>query len=171
MGESWRDPSTPQSTSQVVGRAIQDIAAARLGRGFLPLAVLLVVGVVELATAGFGRVDALVLVVGAPVSAGAMLAYGLRSVQRAFGREARPWMAFAVAGSVLPPTFGLYVLGWRGLRMLAAWEGPGSVLLAGLFSVVGFWILRSWMKLVEVDGLARVMSLGLGEEEGDEPWA
>ena len=170
MGEGWKDPSTPASHHQVVGQAIQDITAARLGRGFLPLGVLLVVGIAELTTRGLGHVGGIVLTLGAPLAAGAMLAYGLRSVQRAFGREDRPWMYFAQAGSVFPPTFGLYVLGWRGLRDVAAWSGLWPVVLALLFCVTGFWLLRSWMRLVEVDKLAQVMSLGVGEEEGGEPW-
>jgi hypothetical protein len=45
--------------------------------------------------------------------AAAMIAYGQRVVQHAFGRPPRWWMALAAVGSSIPPAFGVYVLGWH----------------------------------------------------------
>lgn len=149
--------STPE---QVVGRAIQDLTAARLGRGFIPLGILALVGVGELALAGLARPGGWVLMVGAPLAGVAMLAYGLRGVQRAFGRPERPWMALAGAGSLLPLLFGLYVVGWRGLREMA--RGGWAPVVGGLaLTLLGGWVLRAWVRVLEVQRLAETMS-GIG---------
>ena len=105
-------------------------------------------------------------VVGALATAGAMLAYGLRIVQTAFGRERKPWMIAAMLGSVVPPLFALYLLGWRGLRGLVGGGGVGGTVLAILFIAAGGWVLRGWMRVVEVERLARVMALTMDEEGG-----
>jgi hypothetical protein len=36
-----------------------------------------------------------------------------------------------------------------------------------LFAVLGTWVLRSWMRVVEVEALARVMTFDL-DERGEE---
>lgn len=144
---------------QVVGRAIQDIAAARLGRAFLPLALLFLVGVAEALDRTPWSPSALLLSLGALATGGTMLAYGLRVVQRAFGRPQRAWMSLAMVGSLVPPAFAVYVLGWRGLRLLFAGAGWGSAVVALLFTATGVWVMRSWMKVVEVERLARAMSI------------
>jgi len=151
-------PSDPLSTeaAQSVGRAVQKLAAARLGRAFMPLALLFLVGVGTALRGGEG----VVLGAGAPLSAGAMLGYGLRAVQRSFGRPVRPWMKLAVAGGVIPIAYGLWVFGWLGLRTLATGGLIGTV--SGLVHAgLGFWTLRAWLKIVELDRLAQAMSLGL----------
>lgn len=159
--------TTPQSPEQVVGIAVQDLAAARLGRGFLPIVGALAIGVAQLFTQGLGSREAILLVVGAPLSAGAMLAHGLRIVQRAFGRPARPWMVAASLGTVLPPSFGLYLFGWRGLREIAVGGGFGAVALGVLFTALGLWALTTWMKLNELLPLARTMTSLPGTEGAD----
>ena len=150
--------ATPQTPEHVVGAAIQDLAAARLGRGFLPLAGVLVIGVAELLVGGPRAVEALALVVGAPLAGGAMLAHGMRIVQEAFGRAPRPWMAAASLGTLVPPAFGVYVFAWRGLREIAIGAGVGAVLLGVLSAALGLWALGTWMKLNELIRLARVMT-------------
>lgn len=162
----------PVAPRQAVASAIQNLVAARLGRGFVPAALLFLVGLVELAAplrgdvpAGPTSTHALALAGGAVVSAAAMLAHGLRVVQEAFGRPARFWMRLARWGSGAPLLYGLYVLGWRGLRQLALGGGLAGLGLGIGFAVLGSWILRSWMRVVEVEQLARVMTLGLQGEE------
>jgi hypothetical protein len=154
-------PETPQ-TRQVVATAVQGLVAARLARGFGPLALLFVVGLVEyFAVSGPGT---LALPLGAVGAASAMLAYGLRISQKAFARPHRAWMSAAMLGSLVPPLFALYVLGWRGLRQLAAGGGPSGMGVGIAFAVMGTWAMRSWMKVVEVERLAQVMTLDMKGE-------
>jgi hypothetical protein len=146
----------PKSPRQVVATAVQDLVASRLGRGFLPLAVLFAVGVAEQLTVGLG-IPA--LSVGALAAGGTMLAYGLRISQRAFGRPQRAWMSWAMFGSLVPPLFALYVLGWRGLRQLAVGDGLPAQGAGIAFAALGTWAMRSWMRVVEVERLAQVMTM------------
>lgn len=152
-------PGKADDTRRVVATAVQDLVAKRLGRGFLPLGVLFVVGVVQrLVASGDG---ALWLSGGALATAGAMLAYGLRISQRAFGHPHRGWMSLAMLGSLVPLVFGLYVLGWLGLRRMATGEGLAAIGVGIAFAAMGSWVMRSWMKVVEVERLARVMTMDL----------
>lgn len=144
----------------VVGPAIQRLAAARLGRGFFPLGVLFLVGLGEMVDTRSGGAGPLVLAFGAPVSAAAMLAYGLGVVQRAFGHAPRAWWPLATAGGFVPLAFGLYVLGWLGLRGIARWNSASSVATGVAFGALGVWTLRSWQRLSELERLAAVMTLG-----------
>lgn len=158
-------PTSTDTPTQVVGRAIQAMAAARLGRAFVPLALLLLLGLGEM----LARTGGFVLAVGAPLSAGALLAYGLRVVQRAFGRPHKLWMVGAGVVGFLPPVFGVYVLGWLGLRGVAQGGGVASVLGGVLFAGLGVWVLRSWMQLLELHRLAETMTLGVLAEEDQDP--
>lgn len=153
-----------ENPARVVGRAIQKLAAARLGRGFVPLALLFLLGLGEMLT----RAGGFALAAGAPLAAGAMLAYSLRVVQRAFGRPPRLWMVGARLAALVPPSFGVYVVGWLGLRGVAQARGVGDVLVGLVFSVLGAWVLRSWMRLLELHRLAETMALGLSVDEGEE---
>ncbi len=166
MSEPWQTSSRSPTPRQVVGKAIQDVTAARLGRGFVPLGLLCLAGLVQLAGSGAGGSGAWALALGAPLTGAAMLAFGLRVVQRALGRKHRAWMSAAMLGSLIPPMFALYVLAWRGLRGLALGGGPVPVLLAATYSVIGVWVLRSWMRVVEVQRLARVMATDFEEYGG-----
>ncbi|GMV06118.1 MAG: hypothetical protein AMXMBFR53_23940 [Gemmatimonadota bacterium] len=152
-----------EEINQVVGRAIQDLAAVRLGRGFVPLALLFLLGLGQM----LARSGGFVLAAGAPLSAGAMLAYGMRVVQRAFGRGGRPWMAAAAAAGLVPPAFGVYVLGWEGLRGVAQASGFASGAAGLLLAVLGTWVLRAWMQILELRRLADTMALG-ALDAGDE---
>jgi len=163
MPEPASRQGPPVAPRTAVATAIQNLVAARLGRGFLPAGAIFLTGLVELGTGGLGDRGGWVLAVGALASAGAMLAYGLRIVQEAFGRRPRLWMVPARWGSVLPLLFGLYVLGWRGLRQLALGEGASGLFVGIVFAGVGTWILRAWMRVVEVEQLARLMTVNLEE--------
>ena len=158
-------PSPSSDAAQTVGRAIQGLTATRLGRGLVPLVLLFLLGVGRMVSGGEG----LVLALGAPLSAGAMLGYALRVVQRAFGRPPRPWMSLAVSAGVVPLAFGLWVLGWLGLRALAVGGGVISVVSALLLSALGAGVLRAWLQILELDALAEAMTLGLPDETGERP--
>jgi hypothetical protein len=152
----------PPPALQAVGTAIQNLAAARLGRAFVPLALLFLVGVGEMLTGARG----LALAAGAPLTAGAMLLYGLRVVQRAFGRAERRWMVLVPAAGILPLGLGLYVLGWRGLRALTALDGLPGMVGGVFFTLMGAWLLRVWVKLLELGRLADTMVVGDETGEG-----
>ncbi len=152
---------------QAVASAIQDLVAARLARGFLPVAVLFLAGLAELVWRGWDELAAWLLPGGALVAAAAMLAHGLRVVQEAFGRPRRVWMSLAAWASVLPLGYGLWVLGWWGLRRLAMGGGLAGLATGILFAGLGTWVLRAWMRLVEAGQLARLMTVGL-EQRGEE---
>jgi len=152
-------PGRAEETRQVVATAVQDLVAKRLGRGFVPLVVLFLVGVMQRLFASGG--GALWLSGGALATAAAMLAYGLRISQRAFGQPHRVWMSLAMLGSLVPPVFGLYVLGWLGLRRMATGGGFAAIGVGIAFAAVGSWVMRSWMKVVEVERLAQVMTMDL----------
>jgi hypothetical protein len=95
-----------------------------------------------------------------------MLAQGQRVVEEAFGRPPRPWMRVARWGTGAPLVYGLYVLGWRGLRQLAQGDGLAGLALGIVFAFLGTWVLRSWTRVVEVERLARLMTFGLEERGG-----
>ena len=163
MALSTRGSLVDPSTRQVVGAAIQNLIAVRLGRGFLPVAAVGCVGVAEVLFGTPPRAHGWALGLGALATAAAMLGYGLRIVQRAFGRPARWWMGAALVGSLVPPVFGVYVLGWQGLRRLAEGGSAAAMVLAILLTGAGVWLLRSWMRIVEVERLAGVMVVDMHE--------
>jgi len=160
VSDAWERAEPSLAPNQVVGQAIQRLAAARLGRGFLPLAILLLMGLGEMIGGRVPGMDPVLLAVGAPASAGAMLLYGMGVVQRAFGQPRKGWWSLAGAGALIPLAFGIYVLGCRGLRLVARWDGISDVLAGVLFAALGYWVLRSWQRLSELETLATVMTLG-----------
>lgn len=156
--ESPGDAPEPPHVRSVVADAIQELMASRLGRGFIPLALLFGVG-----GAGFVRSSGtgLSTALGAVGASAAMLVYGLRVVQRTADRSHRPWMSLAMLASVVPPVYAVYVLGWIGLRGLTSGHGAGGVVTAILHVALGVWVLRAWMSIVELERLARIMSMNL----------
>lgn len=157
-------PGLPPAPARVVGPAIQNLAAARLGRGFVPLAFLVLVGLARIVSADGGGIA---VAVGALASAAAMLAFGQRVVRTAFGHPRRPWMAWAAAGGLVPPTYGVWVLGWMGLREMAVASGPLAILGGVVTAALGLWVVRGWMKIVELQGLADAMTLGADRNQED----
>ena len=149
-----RSPRPDAAT--VIADTIQSLTAARLGRGFVPLALLFAaggVGVLRSSVGGWWTA------LGAVTTAGVMLAYGLRTVQRILGRDHHPWMSVVLGASVLPPAYALYVLAWRGLRGLAVGGDASELAAATLFTLMGVWVLRAWLRVVEIERLAQVMTL------------
>jgi len=145
----------------VLGEAVQNLVAARLGRALLPLGILFAWGTIAVVGQAHGRVA-----VGAVVAAAAMLAYGMRIVQETLGRTHRSWMTLAMASSVVPPVYALFILGWQGFRMLATASTSTTVVSAILYIVLGVWVLRSWMRVVEVERLARSVVANLESPGG-----
>lgn len=162
--ESDPGPERPDPHSVVAG-AIQDLVATRLARGFLPLAGLFAAGLVGLVGAA---PQGLATAAGALATGAAMLSYGLSTVRGALGRPRRAWQTAAGVGSVVPTLYGLYVLGWLGLRPLARPTDALGVAIATLYVALGVWVLRSWMRVVEVRRLARVMASNI-DGHGESP--
>jgi len=138
---------------RAVEGAIQNLMAARLGRAFVPLGVVFIVGLLRVLLTP--SADAWVPI-GAVLSVLATLGYGLRVVQLALSRPSRAWMTLAQLGSLIPLGYALYLLGWEGLRLLSLSSLP-QFANATLHAVLGVWVLRSWMKVVEIERLARIM--------------
>ena len=158
MSEMHHEVDPVRAAGEVVGRAIENLAAARLARAFIPLAAVCLAGVAQ-ALSGLRVEEGMALALAAPVAAGASLAYALRVVQKAMGRKHRPWMTLAAIASVVPPGLAIYVIGWRGLREVAAWSGPSAV-AAGLgFVALGAWTLRAWLRILELQRLSKAMGL------------
>jgi hypothetical protein len=162
MTEPLTGPSASDA-NRAVADAIQALMAARLGRGFLPVGILFSLGAVG---AIRGVPTGMPLAIGAIATSAAMLGYGLRIVQRAIGRPDRLWMSLAMAGSVVPPLYALYVVGWLGLRQLTDFGSAIGWGLAILHVGVGVWVLRCWMRVVEIERLAQVMTFNLDGEGG-----
>ena len=154
------DTETQTAPQRAVGVAIQNLTAARLGRGFVPLGVLFLWGVAGLVGGGAGP-EAWTFVFGAVGAGGAGLAYGLRNVQLTFGNPRRPWMAVARVGGVIPPALGLYLFAWTGLRVVAMWTSAGAGMGGVASSLLGMWVLRNWWKLLEIESLAQHMTRDL----------
>jgi hypothetical protein len=138
---------------RAVEGAIQNLMAARLGRAFVPLALAFVLGFVRVLLSPPADVW---VPIGAALSVLATLGYGLRVVQRALSRPSRAWMTLAQLGSLIPLGYALYLLGWEGLRLLSFSSLP-QFAIATLHTVLGVWVLRSWMKVVEIERLAQIM--------------
>lgn len=147
-------PPVGSHIGAVVRTAVQDLVAARLGRGFLPLVALFVVGLQGVFQA---RPGAVVVAIGAVVSGAATLIYGLGIVDSTSGPLHRARIVRMSASSIVPPLYGLFIVGWQGLRGLAAGPGRIEVLASTLYVVLGVWVLRSWLRVVEVRRLARAM--------------
>lgn len=142
--------------SSVVGGAIQNLVAARLARGFIPLAGLFLAGVVGLVGAKAGAVW---IAAGAVATAGCMLSYGLAIVASTVKPSGFLRASFNAVCGVVPPSYGVFILGWPGLEAMAASASAVGFLLATLYVVLGVWVLRSWLRVVEVRRLARSMVL------------
>ena len=166
MTDPWQRKDPPVAPEQAVGRAIQGLMASCLGRGFIPLGLLAIVGFLELLSFDFIGGGGLALVLGAIAAGAAMLSFGLRVSQLAFGRAERPWMSAATLFSLIPPGFALYVLAWRGLRFFVVGSGVSGVLTAIFFTVMGVWAMHTWTKVAELERLSLVMASGVEEEAG-----
>ena len=156
-------PDGPVDPTAGVRDAVQNLMAARLGRAFLPLAV---VGVMHIGRIVVGVPGALWVALGAVSSVLATLAYGLRVVQRALGRPRRLWMSAAGATNLISPAFGLYLLSWEGLGRLAPGAERLTIVVAILHVALGVWVLRTWWQVMEIERLARIMLMNPYQDGG-----
>ena len=164
MTDPTHPPDPPVAPEQAVGQAIQALMATRLGRGFVPLGLIAVAGLLEQVWPGFTGGGGLVLVLGAVAAGAAKLSFGVRVSQLAFARPERSWMAAAMLLSLIPPAFALYVFAWRGLRFFVVGSGVSGLVTATFFTMMGVWAMRAWMKVAELERLARAMQAGASGE-------
>ena len=157
MTEPWQQQNPPVAPEQAIGRAIQELMAIRLGRGFIPLGLLAIVGLLDVLSFDVIGGEGFVLALGAIAAGAAMLSYGLRVSQLAFGRAERPWMSAAMLFSLIPPGFALYVLAWRGLRYFVVGSGVSGWLTSIFCTLVGGWVMYSWMKVAELERVSLAM--------------
>jgi hypothetical protein len=154
-------------TMAVVGPVIRDLTARRLVRGYLALVALGGVALVEWALMGPRGGHVPVTLVGALLSALAMLAQGMATVKRAFDVPPRLWGPLGSMGSIAALFFGLWLFGLRGLREVAT--GSAGLLGLGfavLYVVFGLRLLRDALRVGDVAKLARVMAVPAPEEAG-----
>lgn len=156
-------PEGPIDPSAGVRDAVQNLMAARLGRAFLPLAV---VGAVHFGRIVVGVPGALWVALGAVAATLTTLSYGLRVVQRALERPDRLWMSVAGATNLIGPAFGLYLLGWEGLGRMTLGAEPLTIVLAILHVAFGVWVLRTWWQVMEIERLARIMLMNPNQDGG-----
>jgi hypothetical protein len=103
------------------------------------------------------------VVAGAPVAAVALVALGMRGVDRAVGAEGRGWAAVPGFVWVVPWGYGVFVLGWPGLLLLRDALAAGAPLqgAAGVASsLLGLQVLRTSARVGEVARLGGVMGGG-----------
>lgn len=146
----------------LVAQAVERMAAGRIAVGLPPLIVLGLYGLVQSVRRGFQLPDDLVLLFGALLSIGAMVAYGMQAVSSVLEKPAR-WGGLIFSGSFVPLLYGGYVIVTRILLLvrLGGTVGPGPIfgnLGLILLAIMGLW--AQW-KLVEVHLLAREMA-GVG---------
>jgi hypothetical protein len=122
--------------------------------------------VLEVVRVAVGEPGAAWLAAGALAAGGATLGYGMRTVQRVSGRASAAWMRVVFAASVIPPGFGLWILGWEGLRVIALRATGLSVAAAILHAGLGVWVLRTWLKVLEIERLAQIMLLNPNDDGG-----
>lgn len=166
MSDPSQGQDPPVAPDQAVGRAIQTLMAARLGRGFVPLGLLALVGLLEQVWPDFTGGGGLALVLGALGAGVSKLSFGLRVSQLAFARAHRPWMSAAMLFSLIPPGFALYVLAWRGLRFFVVGSGVSGLLTSIFFTVMGAWAMHAWMRIAELERLSLSMQSGANGEPG-----
>ncbi len=142
-----------------VARAVQRLAAARIGRALPPLVLLAVYGLVQSIRLGFTSSDHLVVLLGALASAGSMVVYGAEAVKRVMETR-NPLAGLSYLGSFVPYLFGGYLVVTRGLQLVRT---PGQLdtggrLVAVALMLVGVLCIRAQWKLTEVHLLAREMT-------------
>ncbi len=147
-----------QAGAEVV-RAVERLAAARIGRALPSLALLAVYGLVQSVRLGFGSADYMIVFLGALLSAAATVAYGTQAVKRVMETRS-PWSGLIDVGSFVPYLFGGYVVVTRGLQLVRSpsqLSGGGLVVALALMLVAVVCIRAHW-KLTEVHLLAREMA-------------
>ena len=152
----------------VIGPAIQNIVARRLGRAGIGLVVISALGLVEMALGATEPIANLATVLVPLACGGALLALGMRTVKRAFGAEAVRWSPLISVLGLLPLGFGIWLLAYRGLRAFAIGGAPhpGWVGYAA-WAILGYRLLRDSARLSEAGLLAQTMIVPAPEETSD----
>jgi hypothetical protein len=157
-----------QAMREAVAKAVRNLAARRLARGFLPLGLVFLFGAMQMAFRGALDGDYAVLTVGAMVAAGAMLVYGNGAVRRALGAQGAVAGWVTTTAGLVPYVFALYLLGFRGLRPLAS-SGPSVSGVVGRLVALGFLLVAAKLlwdlsHLTRLHILARTMTMPTPEE-------
>lgn len=154
-GGRWGD--VEGGSRKAVAGVIQTMAAARLGRGLVPHAgVVLLVAV--LGFAGGWTAHHLTALAGALASALAMVLYGNGAVRKALGRSRGLRVVVDTGTGLLAYGFALYVLSWWGLRGLGAAGGDVlGILAALLFLLLSARLLWHLSRLTSFHRLARTL--------------
>ena len=147
------------SAASEVARAVERLAAARIGRALPPLAALAAYGLIQGVRFGLGSSDYLFVLVGAVASAGSMVAYGTEAVKRVMEKTS-PWSGLISAGSFVPYLFAGYVGVTRALPLVRTGGELGTTVVAMNLALIVLAILcaRAQWKLTEVHLLAREMA-------------
>ena len=153
-----------EATRRAVTGVVQRLAAARLGRAFLPLGALCLLGVAELVTAATGG-RGWMLLGGGVASAVGLLAYGNTAVLRALGRGDSPRGRAGQLAGLVSYLYALWVVGDPGLRSLAAAGGGGAQALALAYFALGALHLWQISRLSELLRLAGTMAVPAPGEE------
>ncbi len=152
----------------VVASAVQSLAARRLGRAFLPLAVTALAGIGGGVAGVWSAPVATTLAVGAAAVAGAFMVMGLRAVRVAL--ETRPGGAWRWAGlaRVVPFAWSIWALVVPGVgtgRAALARGAWGGVALAVLTMGLVLRVLLDAHRVGELEALAGTMAVPAPEEE------
>lgn len=150
---------------EVIGPAIQKIVAKRLGRAGSGLAVISVLGLVELAVGPQGVWTNLITILAPLACAGSLLVIGTRAVRRAFGNPPPRWSPLISVLGLIPLVFGFWLLTFRGLRAFALGGAPSMAWFAwGAWTVLGYRVLIDSTRLSEAGLLAQTMIVPAAEE-------
>ena len=169
-GEGGSEPrvGNDESTRAAVAKVVQKMAAARLARGFLPLGVIFLFGTVQMALRGPLESDYALLALGSLGAAVAALVYGNGAVRRALGTDGPGLTRAVTLLGLFPYAFALYLLGFRGLRLLSGGsgraDGPVGFVVAVVFVILAARILWDLSRLTRLHRLARTMTVPAPEE-------
>ena len=147
----------------LVAQAVERMAAAKIAVGLPPLVLLGLYGLVQSIRLGLQPAENVVIAIGAVLSMGAMVFYGMQAVSTVLDKPSRP-DGLVFVGGVVPVFFAGYVIVARALDLwrMGATGGFGPVVVSVVLMSLAAMSLRAQWKLIEVHLLAREMA-GLGK--------
>ena len=142
-----------------VAEAVERMAATAIGRGLPPLAILGGYGLVRGVLGGFRAADPWILILGALLSVGTMVAWARRAVPRVL-EQPRWWGLLSSSGAFVPLLFVGYVIVTRLLGLVGVTQtgGDEAVLISAVLIALGGLCLRAQWKLTELHLLAGEMA-------------
>ena len=134
------------------GIRVQRETSLTMGYASWPLLAFLAVSAIQLIRDGI-HTDYVWLGSGALLALVTMFAFGLISVQRAYGKPKHAWMGLAAAGGFVPYLYGLYVMGYWGghsIREIGTSSFVWPMAKAGFFIILGYVFLRKYYRVAEI---------------------